>query len=106
MTQQAQTEPESQSPHHLEQQRRENREAIAALGARPYGVRADGLVSLAQARAMYDEAADQKHQDAAKQAKESGGDVMEILGGTDPRPIARVAGRIVLKRDGGRLIWM
>ena len=106
MTQQTQTEPESQSPHHLEQQRRENREAIANLGAKPYGTRTDGLVSLARARAMYDEGADQKHQEAAKRAKESGGDVMEILGGTDPRPVVKAAGRIVLKRDGGRLIWM
>ncbi len=84
-----------ESPHHLEQQRRENREAIAALGVHPYGRRTDGLVSIQEARGRYDEQADQAWNDTPKEER-----------GEDPRPRVRVAGRVVLKRDGGRLIWM
>lgn len=96
----------SQSPHHLEQQRRENRDAIAALGAKPYGSRTDGLSNLTAARAMYDESGDAKYQEASAQAKGTEQTALEILGGGDPRAMVKVAGRIVLKRDGGRLIWM
>lgn len=63
----------------------------------PYGHRITGLISLAQAREAYDAAADEAHK-AATAAK-------------DPNPVdnrtqARVAGRVVLHRDIGKLIFM
>lgn len=102
----------AESPHRLEQQRRENRDAIAAVGVHPYGVRTDDLVTLADARRVYDAQADTEYQEAVKAAKEaarSGGAVggaateTEIV---DRRPVVRVAGRVVLKREGGKLIWL
>ncbi len=60
------------------------------LGVDPYGSRVDGLISLADALAGYDEAADE----AAKADPES-----------DTRPTVRVAGRIVLHRDIGSLVF-
>ncbi len=83
--------------HHLEAQRRANRDAARALGFEPYGVRADDLVSLSDARAAYDEAAD-KEQQAQGKAPASGF--------VDRRPVVKVAGRVVLHRDNGKLIWM
>jgi len=61
------------------------------LGIDPYGGRVDGLEPLAQARNRYDEQADQ---DAKADP------------GNDQRPIVKVAGRIVLHRDIGRLIFL
>jgi lysyl-tRNA synthetase class 2 len=81
--------------HRLEAQRRENLAKVAALGVRPYGERTDGLVSLAQARALYDAQADADHQ--AKKNEP---------GYTDRRPVVRVAGRVMLHRDNGKLIWL
>lgn len=80
-----------ESPHRLESQRREKRDAIAALGLDPYGQRTDDLLPLDRARALYDEGAD-----AAAQSGE----------GPDNRPRVRVAGRVMLLRDNGKLIWM
>jgi len=91
-----------ESPHRLEQQRRENREAVAALRMNPYGVRTDDLVSLATARAAYSADAEAAYERAVEQAK-SGGDDSAVV---DERPIVRVAGRVVLKRDGGKLVWL
>lgn len=57
----------------------------------PFGSRVDGLISLAEAAAKYDAAADEAHKaDAA----------------TDTRPIVKVAGRIMLHRVMGNLIFM
>lgn len=81
--------------HRLEAQRRENLAKVAALGVRPYGQRTDGLVSLAEARALYDAQAD-----ADNQAKKN------EPGFTDRRPVVRVAGRVMLHRDNGKLIWL
>ena len=96
--------PESESPHRLEAQRKENREALRALGIDPYGQRTVGLVDIGAARGMYDAGADAAHQAAAAAAKSSppapGAQV------EDRRPTAKVAGRVVLKRDGGKLIWL
>ena len=64
-------------------------------GVNPYGTRTDGLATLADAKGRYDEAADTAHQAAAK------GDSP-----VDDRPRVRVAGRVMLKRVGGKLIWM
>lgn len=81
--------------HHLEQQRRDNRDQARALGVEPYGQRTDGLVPLAEAFERYDADADATHQAHAKDD-----------GFVDPRPVVRVAGRVMLHRDNGKLIWL
>ncbi|MCC6906600.1 MAG: lysine--tRNA ligase [Phycisphaerales bacterium] len=53
------------------------------LGVSGYGRRVDGLISLAEARAKYVEGAE-----------------------GDARPVVRVAGRVMLHRDGGKLHWL
>ncbi|MBL0926612.1 MAG: lysine--tRNA ligase [Phycisphaerales bacterium] len=88
---------EAESPHRLEQQRRENRSAIAAMGVDPYGGRTEGVISIAEARARFDPEADAAHNAAGKAPPP---------GYADRRPVATVAGRVVLKRDGGKLVWM
>ncbi|HYD01397.1 MAG TPA: amino acid--tRNA ligase-related protein, partial [Phycisphaerales bacterium] len=85
------------SIHHLEAQRRANRDAAKELGFAPYGERVDGLMTLAQARAKHSQAADDAHAAAGKTPP---------AGYTDGRARVAVAGRIVLHRDGGKLIWM
>ncbi len=95
--------------HPLEAQRRVNRDAAVELGVRPYGVREDGLVSLAEARAMYDEAADLAHKQSAearKDAAKQGAGDDQLPAVDDARPRVRLAGRVVLKREGGKLIWL
>ncbi len=89
------TENQPQDLHQLELQRRVNRDAVAAMGLKPYGQRTDGLLSLADARQAYDEAADQEHQEKGKEE-----------GFQDRRPTVRIAGRIVLRRPTGKLIWL
>jgi lysyl-tRNA synthetase, class II len=89
--------PESAEPHHLEAQRRANRDSTAALGLSPYGQRVDGIIPLAQARAQYDDAANVEFNSNSKAPPP---------GFVDRRPRVTVAGRIVLHRDGGKLIWM
>ena len=91
----ASAEQQPQDLHQLELQRRANRDAVASLGLKPYGERTDGLVTLATARAAYDESADREHQEKGKEE-----------GYADRRPVVRVAGRIVLRRPTGKLIWM
>lgn len=97
--------------HRLEQQRRANRDAVAALGFNPYGQRADGLMTLARARASYDEHADEANKgsvQARKQAKKDNPDLDEgaLPALVDQRPVVRVAGRVILSRDNGRLVWL
>jgi lysyl-tRNA synthetase, class II len=87
--------PGEQSPHHLEQQRRSNRDAAARAGLAPYGGRTEGLVTLAQARAAHDPDADEEF---ARRSKEPGY--------VDRRPVVKVAGRVMLLRDNGKLIWL
>jgi lysyl-tRNA synthetase class 2 len=87
--------PSAESLHELELQRRRNRDAMRALGADPYGGRTEGLTSLAQARATYDAEADADHQANGKNE-----------GFIDRRPVAKVAGRVMLHRDNGKLVWM
>jgi lysyl-tRNA synthetase class 2 len=87
--------------HPLEQQRRANRDAAAKLGAHPYGLRTDGLMALAVARAAYDDAANIAYNDDVARAKTTPGHVV-----TDRRPTVKVAGRVMLSRDNGKLIWM
>ncbi|MFN9931025.1 MAG: lysine--tRNA ligase [bacterium] len=93
--------PHPEPVHPLEQQRRENRQAAVALGFAPYGVRTDGLLPLAQARSKHDPDADKAHSESAAGAKASPGAAV-----IDTRPVVKVAGRVVLSRDNGKLIWM
>jgi lysyl-tRNA synthetase class 2 len=83
--------------HPLEQQRRDNRAAVAALGREPYGLRTDGLRTLLEARQKYDAAADAAFNAAGKTPPPDF---------TDPRPRVSLSGRVVLFRDNGKLIWM
>jgi len=85
----------AEETHHLEQQRRENRDAIAAIGLSPYGARVDGILSLAAAKTRYDEAADDEHKTKGKEE-----------GFVDNRPVVRGAGRVMLHRDNGKLVWL
>lgn len=89
-------------PHVLEQQRRLNREAVVGLGLNPYGHRVDGLEPLSAARGRYDEGADKAHAEAQAAAKAN----PALTPSADPRPVAHVAGRVMLLRDNGKLIWM
>ena len=82
-------------PHHLEAQRRANRDAVAALGLKPYGERVEGRLSAAAARNAYDAEADAAHQARGKEP-----------GFADARPVVTVAGRVVLQRDNGKLVWL
>lgn len=98
-----------QDIHHLEQQRRTNRDAVRALGADPYGSRTEGLVSLAEAAGAYSEAEDLEHQQSAaarKQAKKDGTEESDLPPIIDHRPRVKVSGRVVLSRDNGKLVWI
>lgn len=88
------THPET-SGQHLEAQRRENRAKAAALGFYPYGTRTDDIITNMQAKGAYDAEADAAHSAGAKQP-----------GYMDRRPIVTVAGRVVLLRDNGKLLWL
>ncbi len=81
--------------HRLEHQRRENRDAVAALGLSPYGGRTKDILSTGEARALHSPQADADHAANSKNP-----------GFTDPRPIATIAGRVTLLRDNGKLIWL
>ncbi len=85
----------TESIHPLEAQRRDNRQTVAELGLDPYGGRTDSLESLADAHAQHSAAADEYH---AAHGKEDGYE--------DRRPRVRVAGRVMLSRDNGKLVWM
>ncbi len=96
--------PETQSAeadvHHLEQQRRANRDAAIGLGFRPYGGRtplADRAVTLAQAFDAYDEPSDTAFNDREGAAT---GDAH------DTRPEVVVTGRVMLRRPSGKLVWL
>jgi len=97
--------------HHLEQQRRDNRDAVIALGMLPYGMRTDDLITLADAHAQYNESADKANKEsnqARKQAKRDtpGVDDADLPTICDDRPVVKVAGRVMLHRDNGKLIWL
>ncbi len=76
-------------------QRRANRQRMRALGLDPYGQRETGLCSLAEAKGAYDPGADEAYQKEGK-----------TPGFADRRPERAVAGRVMLLRDNGKLIWM
>ena len=86
---------DADSMHELERQRRDNRDAIARLGLNPYGVRTPGVSPVAAALTRYDEKADREHQERGKEE-----------GFVDHRPTVTVAGRVMLHRDNGKLVWI
>ncbi len=87
---------QSQTPSHtpgdlIADRRRKLQRLREELHVDPYGRRVDGLIDLASARAAYDADADARHKaDAAD----------------DQRPTVAVAGRIVLHRDIGKLVFI
>lgn len=89
--------PSAGEAHHLEAQRRQNRDAVAALGLAVYGRRTPGLIALGEARARYDAEADAAHQAQGR---------APAPGYRDARPRCAVAGRVVLLRDNGKLLWL
>ncbi|MFG0242684.1 MAG: lysine--tRNA ligase [Phycisphaerales bacterium JB054] len=94
------TQPPAEAPaetplHEQEAARLANLDAVRALGVNPYGTRTPGLVSLAEARNTYDKAADEEHQATAKSDAP-----------IDNRPRVSVSGRVMLKRDTGKLVWL
>ncbi|GAB4385632.1 MAG: lysine--tRNA ligase [Phycisphaerales bacterium] len=104
-----QSEQTGEAVHGLEAQRRANRQAVAELGLDPYGARTDGLMDLASAAARYDAAADQEYQQRESERREyfqhhpDGADAPPPI---DRRPRVKVAGRVMLHRDNGKLVWM
>ncbi len=97
------------SLHHLELQRRENRDKARLLGFEPYGVRVDGLKTTAETREAYDAAADAAYQAATTAAKEAAkaggaGEIAAVI--IDARPMVMVSGRVMLLRDNGKLLWI
>jgi lysyl-tRNA synthetase class 2 len=81
--------------HKLESQRRANREAVVGLGLAPYGVAISGREDIAAAKARFSQEA---HDEQMARGKEPGF--------VDQRPRATIAGRVMLCRDNGKLIWM
>jgi lysyl-tRNA synthetase class 2 len=83
------------------------------LGIEPYGQRVGGLVTLAQARALFDEAAhaafdaaDRAAREAAKQQAASGGAPAAPPAVADGRATVPVAGRVVQHRDMGKIVFL
>jgi lysyl-tRNA synthetase class 2 len=72
------------------------------LGFEPYGQREDGLLSLADARARFNEEAHVAYETAAKEAKAAGGAVAV----SDGRASVKIAGRVVQHRDMGKLVFL
>lgn len=97
--------------HRLEQQRRDKRDSVRELGFDPYGQRSDALMTLAQAHEGYDEGADKANKESTQARKQARRDNPQLPDAdlppvVDTRPIVRVAGRVVLSRDNGKLIWL
>ena len=83
------------------------------LGIEPYGQRVDGLVALAAARALFDEAAhaafdaaDRAAREAAKQQAAAGGAPAVTASVPDTRAEVRVAGRVIQHRDMGKIVFL
>jgi len=81
--------------HRLEQQRRDKRDKICEMGLIPYGTAQPDLTPVRLAAAQYNAGADESHKARGKEP-----------GFVDARPVATVAGRVMLHRDNGKLIWM
>ena len=95
--------------HRLELQRRANRDEIAGMGMLPYGERTDGLDTLNEAFERFDEAADTANKESSQALKAfkrehpDSDDLPEVV---DERARVKIAGRVVLARDNGKLIWL
>jgi lysyl-tRNA synthetase class 2 len=90
------TAPQPQSEGTLEAQRRSNRDKAAQLpGVVPYGLVTDGIMGSTAAASLYSQEAND-----AFNARPKGDS------SPDPRPIVKVAGRVMLLRDNGKLIWI
>lgn len=100
------TTPDAAEIHQLEAVRREHRDALAASGLNPYGQRTQGLISLTEARSRFDQAAADAFNEAVAQAKANGTQPPASGSDEDPRPKVMVVGRVMLKREGGKLVWM
>lgn len=82
--------------HKLEAQRRDNRDAAGKLpGTHSYGLREDGILSSNAAKICFSQEANDQHNEQSKQP-----------GYADRRPVVKVAGRVMLLRDNGKLIWL
>ncbi len=71
------------------------------LGVEPYGRRVEGLISLGEARAMFDQSAHEKYK-AGHEAQKANPSAKVI----DHRKRARVAGRCIQHRLMGKLVFM
>ena len=105
------TDPTPTSPHtdnEFVRQRLANRQAVADLGLKPYGVREDGLVLLASAHDLYSPDADAAYQqaEADRKAALKADPNADVPTSQDDRTRVRVAGRVVLHRDNGKLVWL
>ncbi len=95
--------------HEQEAARLEKRARVRELGLDPYGQRQQDLLSLDEAASRYDEAADAQHQESAAARKavlKDNPQATEAPPIVDARPTVRVAGRVMLMRDSGKLVWM
>lgn len=95
----------STTPHHLEQQRRDNRDRVRGTGMDPYGQRTDDLETIKEARSRHSDKADEAEKALAAAAKAAGAPGGAAGGYEDPRASVKIAGRVVLARDNGKLIW-
>ncbi len=95
MSDDANPNPPAEREHSTEQLLADRRHKLDRMrdefGVDPFGQRIDGLLTLADAHARYDEAADQAHKDNPE---------------LDTRPVVRVAGRVMAHRVMGNLIFM
>ncbi len=106
------------SPHRLEAQRRANRDQVASeLGFSVYGQRTDNLLPLTDAKTRYDASADKAFNEATAAAKAQAKAAPAAPGApvtppapsdaiADSRPVVAIAGRVVLSRDNGKLVWL
>ncbi len=79
----------------LAQDRAVKIEQIRALGLDPYGQRTEDILAIDAARARFDATADAAFKARTPEAP-----------APDTRPVVRIAGRVVLHRDTGKLIFM
>ena len=77
-----------ESPHHLERQRRENRDKVRESGLLPYGKRVDDLMTIAHARTLHSEREDRAYEAAVKAV----GKDAPSWSAPDNRAIVKVAG--------------
>jgi lysyl-tRNA synthetase class 2 len=88
--------------HGLEADRRAKLATLRdELGVNPYGQRTPDLLTLEEARGRFDDAAHEANVESVAAHKQD--DSVAIV---DDRPRVKVAGRVVLHRDNGKLQWL